>query len=49
MMLSMDGRWDGWMDEWTGHVKKLHEKRPRHPLLYVIILHIFTLLVFNTI
>jgi hypothetical protein len=32
MMPSMDGWWDEWMDGW----KKLHEKRPRHPLLYVI-------------
>jgi hypothetical protein len=24
-----------------GHVKKLHEKRPRHPLLYVILIAMF--------
>jgi hypothetical protein len=30
MMASMDGWRDGWMDG------KLHEKRPRRPLLYVI-------------
>jgi hypothetical protein len=29
----MDGWWKGWMDGW----KKLHEKRPRRPLLYVMI------------
>jgi hypothetical protein len=29
-MPSMDGWWDGWMNG------KLHKKRPRHPLLYVM-------------
>jgi hypothetical protein len=32
MMPSMDGWWDGWMDG------KLHEKWPRRPLLYVMVL-----------
>jgi hypothetical protein len=32
----MDDRMDGWVDGWTGHMKKLHEKWPRHPLLYVM-------------
>jgi hypothetical protein len=27
---------DGWQDEWMDGWKKLHEKQPRHPLLYVI-------------
>jgi hypothetical protein len=26
----------GQMDEWTGHMKKLHEKWPWRPLLYVM-------------
>jgi hypothetical protein len=32
----MTGQVDGQMDWWTGHMKKLHEKWPRHPLLYSI-------------
>jgi hypothetical protein len=33
----MDDGTDGRMDGWMGHVmKKLHEKRPRCPLLYVM-------------
>ncbi len=38
---AIHGSMTGWMDRWMdGHVtwwKKLHEKRPRRPLLYVII------------
>ncbi len=36
MMPSMDDRMDGW----TGHVKKLHEKRPRRLLLYVMTINV---------
>jgi hypothetical protein len=34
----MDDEMDGQTDGWMGHVKKLHEKWPQHPLLYVIII-----------
>jgi len=34
----MDDEMDGQTDAWMGHVKKLHEKWPQHPLLYVIII-----------
>jgi hypothetical protein len=35
---SLDDGTDERMDGWMGHVmKKLHEKRPRRPLLYVIV------------
>jgi hypothetical protein len=37
MMPSTDGWRDGWMDGRVTWWKKLHEKRPQRPLLYVIV------------
>jgi hypothetical protein len=39
----MDDETNGWKDGWTSHVKKLQEKQPQRPLLYVIMFHDVTI------
>jgi hypothetical protein len=48
MISSMDGWRNGWMEGRVTWWKKLHEKRPWHPLLYVIFLQNHQVTITNT-